>query len=658
MVVRERSLDADAASMTRFAEKLDALGTTAGLLLQFDTAPLTARLAATAGRRTIAIGSGGSAIAATFLARCRETLWGEPTETASAMEMVVGHGDLHGAAVWVFSAGADNPDTVAALLAARARGAGTVDLVTKNPAGAGVAALPPSGALHVVPVADAKDGFLATHSLVSTLGALLVASDAASTDQVGASATTDWIEAVVRAMSPDARAGHAAAVAGLARDHSIIVAADPGAATIATLLEISIWEAAICSVQRTDLRNLGHGRHTWLHHYPRTTRLVGVVGVDSHPVWSSVVRLMPEAIATAALYVGDCGRFRNALGAVEALGLVEAMGAAVGVDPGRPGIGEFGRELYADGSLLELARALTPCIRQKRDAVAERGDPARSGDDLVAADAARVASLAEAPIGAIVLDYDGTVVATDERFSPPRREVIDELVRLHAAGVTVAIATGRGGSAGEVLRTVLPKEMHADVIMGYYNGAHIASLSVDIALAPPLPDPAVRRVADLVAAHPQVTSASRWKDSGVQLTITTEGMTDPAEFAKAIQSSPEVSGGLVRMARSAHSIDVVSADTSKVSVIEAARRRTRVDEEVVTIGDSGARGGNDNDLLSRSHGISVGTVCGRHDGSHSLFGRRISGPQALVNVLRCIVMDTAGRNRLNVAKLLIDTDKG
>lgn len=439
----------------------------------------------------------------------------------------------------------------------------------------------------------------------------------------------------------------------------IVGAPGSGKTMLAMLAEFRLVEAIlrdqICPVQRTDLRNLAHGRHAWLHHRPKASRILGIVGVDTRPAWSRIASLLPSGITTTSVDLGDCGRFRNAVGVVEVLGLVEAMGTAVGVDPGKPGIGEFGRELYADGSLLELARALTPCIRQKRDAVAGRGDPARSGDDLVAADAARLAVLATSQVGAVVLDYDGTIVATDERFSPPRREVVEELVRLHAAGVTVAVATGRGGSAGEVLRTALPPDMHPGVIMGYYNGAHIAPLSVDITSAPPAPDEAVSRVAAVVATHRQIKPETKWKDSGVQLTITTEGMSDPAALVDAIRRCPEVKGGLVRMALSAHSIDIVSSATSKVSVIEAAGRRIRPDEEVITIGDSGGRGGNDNDLLSRSHGISVGTVCGRHDGSHSLLGRRIGGPQALVNVLRCILKDAGGRNRLDIAKLLIDT---
>lgn len=641
--------------MTRFAEKLDALRETAAMLSRHDVEPLAAAIAVTKGKRTIAVGSGGSAIVATFLARCRETLLGEPTAVVSPLEMVVGIGDLAGSSVWVLSAGADNPDTVAAVVAAHARGADRVDLLTRNPGGAAVAALRAGDVLHAVPVADPKDGFLATHSLISSIGALLAASDRASPDGVGAGLVPAWIEAVAQATSRDARIAHAEAATGLDPDHLIILAADTSAATVATLIETSLWEAALCAVQRTDLRNLAHGRHTWLQHRPGASRLFGIVGLDTRRIWSRIEALVPEAIPAKKLDLGDCGRFRNAVATIDGLGVVEGIGLAVGIDPGRPGIGEFGRSLYADRSLLDLANALDQPLRQKRNAVAQRGDPARTEDDLVIAAANRRATVCATPIGAVVMDYDGTIVATEKRFSPPRADVINQLVRLHRAGVVIAIATGRGGSAGEALRLALPAAMHDEVIMGYYNGGHVVPLSVDIAAVPPPPVPAIAAIAALLASHPMMTADCHWRDSGVQLTIPTAALADTGALVDDLTQCPEVADGRVRITRSAHSVDVIPSSATKLAVVAAVRRWVAADEEVITIGDSGARGENDCELLSRDHGISVGSVCGRHDGSHSLLGRGIDGPQTLVKVLRCMVAGDDGRIKFDMEQLVIDT---
>ena len=54
--------------------KLDALPATLDLFQEYDAGPLAVSLADGARRHALSIGSGGSAIAAEYLARCRDTL--------------------------------------------------------------------------------------------------------------------------------------------------------------------------------------------------------------------------------------------------------------------------------------------------------------------------------------------------------------------------------------------------------------------------------------------------------------------------------------------------------------------------------------------------------------------------------------------------------
>src|SRR3546814_4566864 len=83
---------------------------------------------------------------------------------------------------------------------------------------------------------------------------------------------------------------------------------------------------------------------------------------------------------------GNCGRFQNAVGIMRGLVWIEAMGRAVGIDPGKPGIGEFGRSLYGEASLEQLSGKLGPAVRQKRRARLERDDPACGDAGIHAAD--------------------------------------------------------------------------------------------------------------------------------------------------------------------------------------------------------------------------------------------------------------------------------
>ena len=77
---------------------------------------------------------------------------------------------------------------------------------------------------------------------------------------------------------------------------------------------------------------------------------------------SSVLSLLPSNIRKSVFDFGNCGRFENAVGIIRGLTLIEAMGQAVQVDPGKPEVGSFGREIYYDD-------ALCKSVRQKQSAV-------------------------------------------------------------------------------------------------------------------------------------------------------------------------------------------------------------------------------------------------------------------------------------------------
>ena len=93
--------------------------------------------------------------------------------------------------------------------------------------------------------------------------------------------------------------------------------------------------------------------------------------------------------------------------------------------------------------------------------------------------------LSDTRFEAAVLDYDGTIVDTRDRFVPACDEMIAELVRLLDAGVLIGIATGRGGSVQRDLRSKLPENLWRRVLVGYYNGAEIDYLDVDVAPGTP-----------------------------------------------------------------------------------------------------------------------------------------------------------------------------
>lgn len=632
-------------------EKLAALPSTINAVGSFDTTALAAALRASAPRIVHAVGSGGSLAVAEFLKTCRSTLGMAPTIVQTPMELVVETGDLHSSEVWLFSARGENADVQAALVSARQRRAAAVRIVTVNPDSQLVrmAREDVSSDCFVLPVQAEKDGFLATHSLASSIAALCFAADAIVPAPLGPSLMAALEIEVARATSPEALAALSAAFATLSKADTVLLVHDPRLAPAAVVLETSLWEAAICPVQRTDVRNFAHGRHVWLAHRAAEAFVVAFVANDTVPAWTAIERHVPADVRRAEYGFGNAGRFENAVGMIKALAIVEAMGRAVSVDPGKPGVGPFAGAIYDSDELARMAASRSGPVRQKLRAVRELSSPELWSFDAAAGWQAFRRELGSARLRGLVLDYDGTIVTTERRLERPDADVVGDIVRLLEAGFPIAIATGRGGSAGEMLREVIPPRLHGDLLMGYYNGAWILPLSTDLREAAPEPDPAIAEIAGWLAGQTDQVAPDAIKDSRVQLSITLQGIADRPQFETLLRRRIEASQGALRAAASGHSIDIVLSGTSKSSLLGALQARLGdPSATILCVGDRGAEDGNDHVLLSENLGISVGDVAGGSPRCWSLSGEDAAGPDGLRRILSALMPISAGLMRLDL----------
>lgn len=619
--------------MTIFAEKLATLVKTVRAVA-FGPIDATARaLRFGDGRSAVAVGSGGSAIMAEYFAKCRSTLGLGVTTVQTPMEAVVSQRDLDGTNVWIFSAGADNPDAIAALAAALGSSAASITLMTTNAQGASAitAASDERVTVIVVPVAERKDGFLATHSLIAMATAMLAAADS-----VAGRAHPNGIVERLAAEFERIALGKSAVTLDFRLGDTVVVLHDPQCKPLATLIETSLWETAIAPVQCVDFRNFAHGRHVWAARHPDSMFLIAIITATSRDIWSAIKSALPSAVRSVEMDLGHAGRFRTAVSIAEGLEAVRALGEIAGIDPGKPGRGDFAGAIYGDTGLADLARRLDPAVRHKLDALQRHDDPDCPTTAACAAREKWLKGMSAARIGGVLLDYDGTVVTTEARLSPPAAEVVAELVRLADAGIAIGFATGRGGSAGIVLRETLPERLHRSVMVGYYNGGHIRMLDVDIERDQPPADPNLSALADFVEERGLLRPGFTLKRGRVQITIRHGEVTEPAALGRAVGKFPAVATGRIKVLSSHHSFDLLPAATSKTTV--ATRMRAAMDEglQVLAIGDSGEPGGNDSELLSQPPSISVDGVCGHLGGSWSMFGRSPSGPEALLRILRAL----------------------
>lgn len=639
--------------MTVFADKLDELPRSIEAAGTGTDLPRLGEALRTGLTRTsVAVGSGGSAIAAHYLALCRQTLQAAPTLVQTPLQFAIDDQSLETTDVWLFSAGGANPDILAAFEAALARGARSIQLVTASVSSPlaqrceGVG----SAQVHWTPTCGARDGFLATHSLISAVTALLLAGDYSGPAPDSARVLEEWRAQAGDRLAPTRRTEAAKRYRSLRRADTLFLLQDPRLEAASVLIETCAWEAGLCAVQRTDFRNFAHGRHVWLAHRGSDAFVLALTGRETRPIWVDIDAAVPDEIRRDALDAGSCGRFENAALILDGLVLVEAMGAAVGIDPGRPGAGDFAEALYESDALYSAVADRNPAVRLKAAAARLSDQPDRRNLDLDTAWIAFRERLAEAEFRGLVVDYDGTLIADGQVRARVSGDLVAELVRLIDEGVAVAVATGRGGSGGEALRTVVPEAYWGSILISYYNGAYIQPLTADISEERPPREARLDPARDWLSALSAGGETLDYRDSLVQLTVQVASLADADLFRRRFDTEAN-SARQLRMARSSHTLDICLAEACKTTVAGAlATRLSAGMDSILCLGDSGAIAGNDYALLGLPRGVSVGRVCDRPDRAWNLFGSRLRGPDAVLRILRAL-RPMNGAHRLDVETL-------
>lgn len=632
---------------TVFASKLDGISETLSLCFQSNVAPLSRMLAQCAKQPIYNVGSGGSVILAEFLGQCRAQLGFAMSSTVTPLAFILENSDP-AAASWFFSASGENYDIRTAYQhGVRDRTEDVFVLTNASNGPLAQLARDYGGNYFVSPVAEPKDGFLATHSVASSALSLVLACDRLA-GRIDTQAREDQLRACVsRHLDASARAVLSDQLMAPLHCDTIVLLHDPQMAAAATLIETSAWEAGLCSVQRTDFRNFAHGRHVWLDKHAQGTFVLALTSDRTSSAWHNIADALPESVDRYAVNFARAGRAARFEALAFGLAFIETLGLAKGIDPGRPGVADFGRRLFDSNVLNEIAASDDAQVRRKSRAVL-RADTGLAVAELSAARAAFVARIEAETFGGIVLDYDGTVVPTDRRLEPPVDAILVDIRRLIDAGLSVAFATGRGGSIGETLREKLPIEYHDRILIGYYNGAWIVPLTANLRTDPPPANPAIiearRRLLGMADLF-----LNGWtpRDAPLQLAIPRANLVNEERGVLWLE---EVLTDLpLQILQSGHAIDIFPAEASKRDVVARLRLSLAVGGvAVLCIGDRGERFGNDHQLLEGPYGISVGKVCDRPDTCWNLAPVQAQGPTGLQALLQGLEVVGRGMAKLRV----------
>lgn len=575
----------------------------------------------------LSIGSGGSLTVAAYWAMVHEAWTGMPAKHGTPLDLLA----LPSAskyAIGLVSARGSNPDIVKAFESASlgesdglvaitfAKGSKLASLRKKFPWVRVVSFRPPV----------ARDGFLATNSLLSFMLLLYRAYAAAAQQKI-----------CVPPKLPDPRTTITLAEYP-SKTYSILYAGWAVAAAID--LESKFVESGLADVHSADFRNFAHGRHHWLARRGETTTVVAL----ETPQWSDLadktLAVLPPSTKIIRLQSSNDGP----LGAIElvngGLSLIGQISTQQEFDPGKPTVPVFGRKLYHMTFRPYRKRHIKPStelLLNRKLGWLRTQKPATAISASKAALARYLDILRTTEFNGIVFDYDETLCPAANRSGCLPTEISMELNQIVEHNVILGIASGRGRSVGQAMRESLPQATWDKVIVGYYNGGHVARLSEG---DPPRHGDMASSLTSFVSLlqnHLQLSRICKIEPRPCQITLTpyeniaTDSILEAVFELLMSERHPDIF-----VTHSSHSVDVLGPGVTKLSVVDACIDHfpaTDRNVNILRIGDSGRWCGNDFDLLSTPLSLSVAACPINLSWAWNLAPPGHRGPQATLDYI-------------------------
>lgn len=583
--------------------------------------PLAASLGTAMRLPLIAVGSGGSLTSASVAAVLHTQFTGQLARVMTPYELAMSPLALKNTGILLCTAGGSNPDVLSCFEGLiRREPALLTAICTRVGSRLAKAAAPhPWTSCHEFSAPVRKDGFLATNSLLATVILLIRAYE-----QIFA-VPSCLPPTLAELLSPGDQAHRSleeleGEFRALVDRRTLAVLHGGMTQPAATDIESRFTEAALGNVQLADYRNFAHGRHHWLAKKADDTAVLILSSPEDKRSAERTAALLPKSIPQLHLQFphGLQGTLSAVLHSIY-LGWFAAK--AHGVDPGKPKVALFGRKLYHlhaipksplngvavqefEATAIERKSGFTIPTLHAREQLKEWRTHFRSFTKKLAGTSFR----------AVIFDYDGTLCGSGERFSGLRKEVIVGLVSLLEAGVIVGIATGRGRSVKDVLRSQIRRRaLHKLVVIGYHNASEIGWLDDDN--VPPVVSPlheSLSLINAALATSAFVSQNARLEAKGSQITLEAKSSLVIEDLWEHVSDIvPCHAPGGVQLVRSTHSIDVLASGVSKRSLLTVLTDRLREghrDVAVLCIGDRGRWPGNDYELLRHPFSLSVDQV--------------------------------------------------
>ena len=465
----------------------------------------------------------------------------------------------------------------------------------------------PNVLIHGVKIPIGKDGFLATNSLIATL-IWLCRSYISAYSLLYKIPTLDELVYLGKSKEKFEEDLERKLNDFVDRD-TIVCLYDNWGKPAAADAESKLIEAGLVNVQLADYRNFAHGRHNWLDKNKEKTCLIALVNPNCEHLANKTMKLIPEYTPKIIISTNYEGPIATISLLIQIFYVVKFFGKIKNIDPGRPGVADFGRKIYH----LPIPKNSSDSFTDfEKMALRNKFGHCNVNDIETKTRVEQLhkflRNISKEKFGAIVFDYDGTLCDSEHRLTHPSKEIEEKLIQLLENEIVIGIATGRGKSVREALQKIIPEKYWSKVFVGYYNCSDIGELGYDsIPSKESTKDQNLLEILELLEKQKIISKNNKVTSRSKQITLENIDF-NASELIQKIETIDSSKLKNIKVVESTHSVDLLSKDVSKINLIKYIEQKNLEQYKIMTIGDRGKQPGNDFELLANPYSLSVDMV--------------------------------------------------
>lgn len=621
-----------------FNKEVEALSETYNWALQINVDEISKIIDKSWNLPSLAVGSGGSFSVAEYQASLHRTFFSSICQAVTPVEMMVALPKNKEATVWFISASGNHVDVYNSLRHAVLREPRYINVLVanRNTKLHKLSAQYSSINLWEFHLPCGNDGFLATNSLLAFSVIFYRAYCATVEKKANLPKSLSALLKTVLAQS-----GSLSRIRELIKPHwkcsAIHVLYSHRLKPAALDIESKFIEAGLMSAHLSDIRNFAHGRHHWFAKHADSSGIIMLSGLHDKELATQTLDLLPIGIPKLHLSFRPLEGLDTIAGLVLSLYFTLWLGTERGIDPGCPGVPDFGWKIYrlaANPGFVSSVGNQDAAVDRKKKWLTPGKDP-KASKDWNDAYEEFTEKLQCSDIGGIVLDYDGTCAVNMERLGSSKDDIVRELIRLLEGRALIGIVSAEGQSPSGVLRTVIPEQYWKNIIVGYYNGLIIKtpddnSNAQDASRSYIM----LSQIYNKLKGNIYLSMLADFSLGKLQLSITRKaGLSESALWNLVQEELCKDNNHNVEVLRSGRSIDILPRGISKQSLVKRLREQIPADKKILKIGGLGECPGINTFLPDMHLSLSVDEVSFSRDHCWNLCPAGVSGAQGILYYL-------------------------